>query len=65
VEEPLRLQISPATGTTLKISTEGRGDAVVERTTDFMDWQIVGSRNDTNRTLQVDLAGEAGFFRVR
>jgi len=65
VEEPLRLQIQPTAGTTLNISTEGRGDAVIERTSNFLDWQTVGSRNDTNRTSQVDMSGETAFFRLR
>ncbi len=65
IQEPLRLRIESNTGTTLNISTEGRGNAQIERTSNFSDWQLVGSRNDTNRTLQIDCAGEQAFFRLR
>lgn len=65
VEEPLRLQIESMNEATLRISSEGRGQAVLERTTNFVDWQVVGVRNEAKRSVEVDLGKKNAFFRLR
>ena len=65
IQEPLRMRIDSAPGTGLQISTEGRGEARIERSPNWLDWDLIGMRNDTNRLLQIDAAGEAAFFRLR
>jgi hypothetical protein len=65
LQEPLRMQIQAGPSQTLNVLTEGRGDAVVERSNNFQEWHAVGSRNDTNRTLHFDLAGEQAYFRLQ
>jgi hypothetical protein len=65
IQEPLRVRVDSAPGNKIQISTEGRGEASLERTANFRDWEVVATRNDTNRVVQIDPLGELAYFRLR